>query len=517
MALMSGPLIRIAAVLFATISTASIAQTHTWINPNGGDWADPLNWSPNDVPQGPSASPLLPDLGSATPPITLPSSLSLGSLIIASPYELLIEDSLAIAQTILIHESAHLSAINPESGAIVYLESGASLSSNTESSTPALVTLAETTIDVFNGSIHNARISGTGTLRSSGDIDLFRTRLESINLVPAQFNYAEFRFHELAELDEVSILLSPNYTQPVLRVYPESLLELTGTIHNHARIFVKENARVLVHGSTSLIGPGGVYAYGPSPASQIFGSTADASLTLIDHSLLLSESESGIPISLQGDLSVQAASRLNAPLTLQPDTRTILEPATFREGTAITSSETIHLAGQLTLRRTHRPIAHGNAWTARLIHADRGLSGAYDTISFEPTDRTALFSRVRITDHDIIAGDVCPADLTMDFVVDERDIAAFEDAFAANDQLADLNRDGSVDQSDQDAFDMFYITPCNPCRYDFNNDTNIDHFDVSTLIRGIASQASFADLNEDAMFDILDVLAFIEATQTPCP
>lgn len=55
------------------------------------------------------------------------------------------------------------------------------------------------------------------------------------------------------------------------------------------------------------------------------------------------------------------------------------------------------------------------------------------------------------------------------------------------------------------------------CIGDWNNDTNLDFFDVLGFLADFGAQNPAADLNNDSSFDFFDVLAFLSAFGAGCP
>ena len=59
--------------------------------------------------------------------------------------------------------------------------------------------------------------------------------------------------------------------------------------------------------------------------------------------------------------------------------------------------------------------------------------------------------------------------------------------------------------------------PASPCIADFNNDTQLNFFDVSAFLSMLASQDPSADLNNDGSFNFFDISTFLTLFAAGCP
>jgi len=108
-------------------------------------------------------------------------------------------------------------------------------------------------------------------------------------------------------------------------------------------------------------------------------------------------------------------------------------------------------------------------------------------------------------------------DLNGDRLVDEDDRALFmdqvglvesEDAFNI---AADLDGDYDVDSDDLDLFNQLF------CPADFNNDNELNFFDISAFLSAFTKSDPAADFNTDMDFNFFDISAFLSAYGAGCP
>ncbi len=64
---------------------------------------------------------------------------------------------------------------------------------------------------------------------------------------------------------------------------------------------------------------------------------------------------------------------------------------------------------------------------------------------------------------------------------------------------------------------VYDLAPCTPCPADFNNDDQLNFFDISAFLVAFQNQDPAADLNGDGGLNFFDVSAMLVLFQAGCP
>jgi hypothetical protein len=108
-------------------------------------------------------------------------------------------------------------------------------------------------------------------------------------------------------------------------------------------------------------------------------------------------------------------------------------------------------------------------------------------------------------------------DLNGDRILDQDDVDLFLDQLGlvesddAFNIAADLNGDYEIDQLDLDLFNAL------TCPGDFNMDTDLNFFDISSFLSAFTNSDPSADFNNDSDFNFFDVSAYLKAFAAGCP
>lgn len=107
-------------------------------------------------------------------------------------------------------------------------------------------------------------------------------------------------------------------------------------------------------------------------------------------------------------------------------------------------------------------------------------------------------------------------DVNLDGVVDQLDLDTAQANLGQSGgwAMGDVNCDGVIDAGD---LAIIQAAIGGDCLADFNNDNNVNFFDVSDFITAFNNQEPAADVNNDGLFNFFDVSDFISAFNAGCP
>ncbi|KPJ92449.1 MAG: hypothetical protein AMJ53_09350 [Gammaproteobacteria bacterium SG8_11] len=122
----------------------------------------------------------------------------------------------------------------------------------------------------------------------------------------------------------------------------------------------------------------------------------------------------------------------------------------------------------------------------------------------------------RDTDNDGF-GSICDPDLNNDFYVNFVDLGMFRQVYGSDDENADFNGDGLVDDADLDIMKAYFFGPPGPSKPDTDSDNIPDKSDNCTLVANNAQRdtdndgfGNFCDpdLNNDLIVNVIDLGIF---------
>ena len=126
-------------------------------------------------------------------------------------------------------------------------------------------------------------------------------------------------------------------------------------------------------------------------------------------------------------------------------------------GDLLDSSSTVEVHGTLDVLFVDG-FAPAGFWSRTIIEG-ADITGMFDAVNAPPAP-DGLVTKVHNTGTELIVGQTCAADLTLDGVLDFFDISSFLTAFTAMDPSADFSGDGEFDFFDISAFLSLFSTGC---------------------------------------------------------